>query len=329
MSNLRIRKSWELPERLATPESVFVDRRQVLKGLGLATAGGIGAAAGLHLGALRAWGATDLERTFKGLPALDAPRHPAFDLKLPLTPEHIAAQYNNFYEFSTAKDDVWKLADRMSTKPWQFEIAGLVDKPAVMDLDDLLKGIPLEERVYRFRCVEAWSMVVPWTGFPMHKLLARVGVRSGAKFVKLTTFLDPKVGIRQTGGSFFAQEPWPYTEGLTIEEAMNELTLLTVGSYGHVLPKQHGAPLRLITPWKYGYKSIKSVVKIEVTDKQPETFWNTIAPNEYGFFSNVNPNVPHPRWSQASERNIATRQRQPTLLYNGYEEQVGKLYKRA
>jgi sulfoxide reductase catalytic subunit YedY len=205
----------------------------------------------------------------------------------------------------------------------------LVHKPRSYDVDDLIKRMPLEERVYRFRCVEAWSMVVPWTGFPVKALLEEVQPMAGAKFVQMTTFLNPEVAPRQQESRFGFGEPWPYTEGLTIAEATNELTLFVVGIYGHLLPKQHGAPIRLIVPWKYGFKSIKSIVKIELTEKQPATFWNTLVPSEYGFESNVNPRVPHPRWSQAFERVIGTGARIPTQLYNGYAAQVAQLYPRA
>ncbi len=211
-----------------------------------------------------------------------------------------------------------------------MEVTGLVDKPRTFDVDDLLKRMPLEERVYRFRCVEAWSMVVPWVGFPLRELLKAVAPQSGAKYVTMTTFLRPEEARRQGLKSWFGPgEPWPYTEGLTIAEATHDLTLLTVGIYGQVLPKQFGAPIRLIVPWKYGFKNIKSIVRIELTDKQPETFWHTLVPHEYGFVSNVNPKVPHPRWSQAHERDIGTRTRKPTLPYNGYAEQVAHLYKEA
>jgi sulfoxide reductase catalytic subunit YedY len=203
----------------------------------------------------------------------------------------------------------------------------MVQKPKTYDVDDLLKRMPIEERVYRFRCVEAWSAVVPWTGFPIKALLDEVQPLGSAKFVKMTTFMNPEVAPRQTESRLLTGEPWPYTEGLTVAEATNELAMFVVGIYGHTLPKQHGAPIRLIVPWKYGFKNIKSIVKVELTDKQPETFWNTLVPSEYGFVSNVNPKVPHPRWSQAREKDINTGDRIPTLMYNGYEAQVAGLYK--
>jgi len=321
MVSIHRRASWSLPERMATPESTFVNRRQVLAAMGLGIAGT--ALAGVPT---RALAQSALEAQLKALPKLDGPRNGAYMIEQQPTPEIIAAQYNNFYEFSTGKEDVWMLTDKFQTRPWTIEMTGMAHKTQTVDMDELMKTMPLEERVYRFRCVEAWSMVVPWTGFPLKKLIERAQPMASAKYVKFSTFMRPEQAPRQ-GRGFFFKEPWPYTEGLTMAEATNELALVTVGSYGHTLPKQHGAPVRLILPWKYGFKSIKSIDRIEFTDKRPETFWNTIAPNEYGFFSNVNPRVPHPRWSQAFERDIGTRRRKPTLLYNGYEEQVAHLYK--
>jgi sulfoxide reductase catalytic subunit YedY len=198
----------------------------------------------------------------------------------------------------------------------------MVEKPMTLDVDDLVKQMPLEERLYRLRCVEAWAMVVPWIGFPMKALLEKVQPTADAKYVRMLTFLDQDMAPQQNN----ARLPWPYYEGLTLAEAMNDLTLLTVGIYGHILPPQHGAPIRLIVPWKYGFKSIKSIVSIELTDQKPRTFWNTLAPREYGFEANVNPNVPHPRWSQASERMIGTGERLPTVIYNGYGSSVAHLY---
>ena len=199
----------------------------------------------------------------------------------------------------------------------------LVDRPKVYDLDDLVRRMPLEERLYRFRCVEAWAMAVPWTGFPMKALINEVQPKSSARYVRMVTFQRPEQAPGQKSQPWY---PWPYFEALTMEEAMNELTLLGTGIYGHALPKQHGAPIRLVAPWKYGFKSIKSIVSIEFTDKQPPTFWNKLAPSEYDFWANVNPNVPHPRWSQATERLISTGERVPSQLYNGYGEYVAHLY---
>jgi len=252
-----------------------------------------------------------------------AARNPSFTLDRPMTDETVAGRFNNFYEFSLGKEAVWKLMDQFVTRPWEIEVAGLVEKAGVYDVDDLIRRMPLEERLYRFRCVEAWAMAVPWTGFPMRALVDYVRPRSSAEFVRLVTFLNPD---QAPGQKTYGGYPWPYFEGLTMAEATNELTLLVTGIYGHELPKQHGAPIRLIVPWKYGFKSIKSIVRIEFTDEQPGTFWNTLAPSEYDFWANVNPEVPHPRWSQAMETLIGTGERRPTLLYNGYGDYVAHLY---
>ena len=324
MANIHLKRGWELPERLVPPESVYFNRRNFIKSLGMATIG----AAGLVYGS-GAQGASvaDLKTNLSQLPPLTAPRNGAYKVEgRAMTKEILAATFNNFFEFSTGKK-VWPLVHTLETSPWTVEVTGLVEKPRTFDVDDLLKSMPLEERVYRLRCVEAWSIVVPWIGFPFSALLKKVKPLSSAKFVKMTTFMRPDQAPRQKPKfSFWSKEPWPYTEGLTMAEAMNELTLITMGIYGHILPKQHGAPIRLITPWKYGYKSIKSIVKIELTAEQPPTFWNTVVPHEYGFYSNVEPNVPHPRWSQARERVLGQRGRIPTLPYNGYASYVAQMY---
>jgi sulfoxide reductase catalytic subunit YedY len=245
------------------------------------------------------------------------------------TPEGEAANdfeditnYNNFYEFSTNKQAVAAKAKNFITRPWTVEVGGLAHQPKTFDLDEILKIAPLEDRVYRLRCVEAWSMVIPWLGFPLAKLIDRVQPMSEAKFVKFVTLLDPKKMPNQTGDVL----PWPYVEGLRIDEAMHPLTLLAAGLYGKMMPPQNGAPLRLVVPWKYGFKSIKSIVKIELTDKQPESTWGAYAPEEYGFYSNVNPNVSHPRWSQATERRIGEFGLRDTLMFNGYGDEVANLY---
>ena len=335
MANIILKKSWELPEREAMPESAYLNRRRFLADMGFAAgisagiSGGLSVAGSAGLLALtpREAFARSLQDSITGLKPLGAKRNPAFQVNHPLTPLEIAGKYNNFYEFSRAKDDVWETAEQLTSEPWSVEVTGLVKKPRKFDVSELIRRMPIEERVYRFRCVEAWSMVVPWVGFPMRALLAEVGPASGAKYVKLTTFMRPGEASRQGKPSWFgAGEPWPYTEGLTLAEAMNDLTLMTVGIYGNILPKQFGAPIRLIVPWKYGFKNIKSIVKIELVAQRPPTFWNTLSASEYGFVSNVNPKVPHPRWSQAFERDIGTRRRKPTLVYNGYGEQVAGLY---
>ena len=320
MTLLRIRKSWQLPESSVTPESVFWNRRRFLKAMGAATIGSAGLLYGKSLTA-----GSPMMDEIAALPRIEVERNAKYSTISQFTKESIAAKYNNFYEFSRDKDDVWEHAKAFKPRPWQIEVSGLVEKPRIYDIDDLIKRMPLEERVYRFRCVEAWAMVIPWIGFPVKALLDDVQPLSNAKFVKMTTFYDPEVAPRQNDG-LFSSEPWPYTEGLTIAEAVHELSMFAVGIYGHDLPKQHGAPIRLVVPWKYGFKNIKSIVKIELVENQPPTFWNTIAPNEYGFESNVNPKVPHPRWSQAIERVLGTGSRQRTLLFNGYADLVGHLY---
>jgi methionine sulfoxide reductase catalytic subunit len=293
-----------------TPAEVYFSRRALLAGA-LAT----GASALLPAAeAPQAQGAT-----------LSYTANPQYSVKeTPNKYEEIAG-YNNFYEFGTDKDDPSHNAHTLKTRPWTVTVSGEAEVKGTFDLDDLLKGLALEERVYRFRCVEAWSLVVPWVGFPLSSLLARFKPTSRAKYVEFTTLYDP----RQMPGQRVPVLTWPYVEGLRIDEAMHPLTLMVVGLYGRVLPNQDGAPLRLIVPWKYGFKGIKSIVKIGFTSVQPRTAWNVAAPNEYGFYANVNPQVDHPRWSQATERRIGApflAARRQTLPFNGYAEQVASLY---
>ncbi len=312
MVSIHRRPSWALAERLATPETAFVNRRTLLAGLG---AGAAALAAPSLIGAARA--ADD--------PTADlypATRNPAFTIERPLTPEEISSQYNNFYEFGSHKQ-IANAAQALETRPWDIEIAGLVDKPQKLAFDELIRKMPLEERLYRHRCVEAWSMTVPWTGFALSQLLALAEPQAEAKYLRLETFLDPKMASGQRQVWY----PWPYVEGLTLAEARNELAFMVTGAYGKPLAKQFGAPLRLALPWKYGFKSIKSIVKITVTAERPVSFWEEIAPGEYGFWANVNPQVPHPRWSQAKERVLHTGETVPTVIYNGYGEQVAGLYR--
>ena len=245
-----------------------------------------------------------------------------FRVDEPETPLEDITHYNNFYEFSTDKEGVAPAAANFDTKGWQVSVEGLVQKPKVFDLDDLLKISPPEERIYRMRCVEAWSMVIPWVGFSLSKLLDVVGPLSSAKYVAFETLLDPK---RMPGQRSNVLD-WPYVEGLRMDEAMHPLTILASGIYGHALPPQDGAPIRLVVPWKYGFKGIKSIVKIKLIADQPRTTWNIYAPNEYGFYANVNPQVDHPRWSQATEQRIGESGRRPTLMFNGYAEQVAHFY---
>jgi len=233
--------------------------------------------------------------------------------------------YNNFYEFGTSKSDPSKYAHKLTTKPWSVEVSGLVNKPGTYDLNDIVKDVSLEERIYAFRCVEGWSMVIPWIGFPLSKFLKKVEPLSKAKYVYFETLLRPE----EMFGQRYNILEWPYREGLTISEAMHPLTILSTGLYGNELPKQNGAPLRLVVPWKYGFKSIKSIVRISLTSRQPQTSWNMQNPSEYGFYSNVNPNVDHPRWSQATERVLGNglfTKRKKTLMFNGYADEVGSLY---
>jgi sulfoxide reductase catalytic subunit YedY len=317
-------RPWDLPERKATPESVVLSRRRWLRWAGLSTLGIAGAAG---LGWWRFHG-TDDEVFARGriewpganlYPAKSADQFKKVDR--PITDEAAAARYCNFYEFTPDKA-VWRRVDRFQPVPWKVEVVGLVARPRTFDIDDLIRAFPLEERVYRHRCVETWAMVIPWTGFPLADLLRAVKPLPAAKFVRFVSFDRPDEAPHQRGRSF----PWPYTEGLTLAEATNELAFLATGMYGHPLLKQHGAPVRLVVPWKYGFKSAKSLVRIELTETQPLTFWNTLQPHEYKFEANVEPDVPHPRWSQRREHMLGTGESFATMLYNGYGEWVASLY---
>lgn len=333
MPSIHIHRPWELPEHLATPEAVFLDRRAVLKALGFGTT----TLALPSLGCAGPWnggqesGGEAAEKSFAA-PALGeeyarlfpARRNDAYGYGgRPATPEQDASRYNNFYEFTTDKERVWKLAQGYPTDSWKVEVGGLVKQPRSLDLDDLLKRFPLEERLYRFRCVEAWAMQVPWTGYPLRSLIDWLEPLGEARWVRFVSFLDPQRLPGQKNATYY---PWPYYEALRLDEARNEMAFVAVGVFGHALPMQHGAPWRLAIPWKYGYKGPKSVVRIELTAQRPKTFWNDLQPAEYGFYSNVDPNRPHPRWSQATERDIGTGERRPTLVYNGYGEQVASMY---
>lgn len=237
-----------------------------------------------------------------------------------------ASTYNNFYEFSLKKDEPAKLAHTLKPNPWDVEILGEVENPMYISLDDIYKSYPLEERIYRFRCVEGWSMVVPWIGFSLAHILKKAKPTSKAKFVKFTTMYDPEMFPDQKRG-LFGNIPYPYVEGLRIDEAMNDLTFMSVGMYGKALPKQNGAPIRLVVPWKYGFKSIKSIISIELTEEEPLNTWKMINEREYGFYANVNPEVDHPRWSQAKERKLGSFFKSKTLMFNGYEKEVADMYK--
>lgn len=291
---------WILPEHSATSEHVYINRRQIIKGV-------------LAFGALGAVGM---------MPEIaHAERNPKYTLNRPLTPEKLATTYTNYYEFGSSKN-IWKKAQKLKINPWDIEITGLVQNPQTIAFDDLVKQVNIEERLYRLRCVEAWAMRVPWTGFQFSDLLKIVQPKSNAKYIVMETFERP----REAKGQLASWYPWPYIEGITMEEAKNELAFLVTGMYGKDLPKQNGAPLRLALPWKYGFKSIKGLVKFTFTDKRPISFWEQVNPNEYGFWANVNPKVDHPRWSQATERDLETGNRHETEIYNGYGKWVAGMY---
>jgi methionine sulfoxide reductase catalytic subunit len=303
----------DLRDSDVTPEGVYLRRRDFLR---LGAAGAIGAAASaLPLPAL----AGDGDPTGQVLPV--ARKVDMAGGEKP-TPWKVVTTYNNFYEFGTDKSDPADAAGTLRTRPWTLAVEGEVKKPLTLAIEDVLKMAPLEERIYRLRCVEAWSMVVPWVGFPLSELLKRVEPTSRAKYVVFQTLLDPA----QMPGQRRPVLQWPYTEGLRIDEAMNPLTLLTVGLYGRVLPNQNGAPLRLVIPWKYGFKGAKSIVRVRLVEQQPRTTWAVMAPSEYGFYGNVNPEVDHPRWSQAKERRLGEFFRRDTLPFNGYGAEVASLY---
>ncbi|MFO0553674.1 MAG: protein-methionine-sulfoxide reductase catalytic subunit MsrP [Polyangiaceae bacterium] len=297
-------------------------RRNFMRNMALAGAGAAVFGGALYLLTKRRGGMP--APSLSALPALSAsgPASPEFMTTEAMTPAEHVTSYNNFYEFGLDKRDPAENAGTLVTRPWTVDVGGAVGKPRTFDIDELTKKFPLEERVYRMRCVEAWSMVIPWLGFPLGKLLAEVEPTSNAKYVAFTTLFDPKTMPGQRSDVL----PWPYVEGLRIDEAMHPLTLLAVGLYGHALPNQNGAPLRLVVPWKYGFKGIKSIVRIDLVESQPRTTWNEVLPREYGFFANVNPDVSHPRWSQADERRIGEVSRRRTLPFNGYAEQVASLY---
>jgi sulfoxide reductase catalytic subunit YedY len=301
-----------------TDERLYLNRRRFIAG-----AVALGLAGGATTDAVLAE-IVEAAKTPAGAP-LKATRNAAFSLTEPQTKFDDATTYNNFYEFGVNKDDPARLGGSLKTRPWTVKVEGLVQKPKTYDIEELLK-FPLEERVYSLRCVEAWSMVIPWIGFPLSALLKQVEPTGAAKFVEFITLNDPQQFPGQKGGIFGGSLDWPYVEGLRLDEAMHPLTLMTVGMYGQVLPNQNGAPFRVVVPWKYGFKSGKSIVRIRVTADQPKTSWEKAAPQEYGFYSNVNPEVSHPRWSQATERRIGEFRRRKTLMFNGYGDQVGSLY---
>lgn len=334
---IKIKRGWELPESAATSETHFHDRRRLLK---FAAAGPILLAApALAAGcdeappeqAVRSAPAAQLAQA-AGSDAADAldpsaklypvGKNMRYRLDREITDEKDATTYNNYYEFGSSKN-IWKKAQALPLRPWTVKIAGMVEKPFEIGIDDLLAKMPLEERLYRLRCVEAWAMAVPWSGFPLKALVDLARPLGSAKYLKMVTFQDPEVA----GGQKASWYPWPYVEGLTIAEATNELAFIATGLYGKPIPKQNGAPLRLAVPWKYGFKSVKGIVLFEFTDQRPRTFWEEIAASEYGFWANVNPEVAHPRWSQRTERVLGGDFRIETQLFNGYGEFVADLYK--
>ena len=317
--SIRIPPGWALPDSAATPEAVFRDRRRLVKAMGL---GGLiaGAAPVVAL-----TGCDEAPNSYEPDPSASlypVKRNPRYTVARDITPELDVNTYNNFYEFGETKG-IARAAQALPLRPWQVRFDGLVDKPFTIAIDDLLKKMPLEERVYRHRCVEAWSMAVPWSGFPMKALLDLAKPLGAAKYVAMQTFSNSPVAPGQKQPWY----PWPYTEGLTMAEAANELAFIATGLYGKPIHKQNGAPLRLAVPWKYGFKSIKSIVRVSFVERRPKTFWETLQSSEYGFWANVNPAVPHPRWSQATERVLGKGTRVPTKLFNGYADYVAGLYK--
>ncbi len=293
-----------------TPKHVYLSRRDFIK------------AAGVVAGSMALAACAPEAAELTDAPAVNAGSARTDELGNPLNSYEEITNYNNYYEFSTNKEAVAPLATNFSPAPWTVEVGGLVNKPKTFGVEDLLSLFTQEERIYRLRCVEAWSMVIPWMGFPLASLLKMVEPSSDAKYVRFETVYRPEE-MKGQGSPFY---PWPYQEGLRVDEAMNDLAILATGLYGKAMPSQNGAPIRLVVPWKYGFKSIKSIVKIELTAERPNTLWNTVATNEYGFYANVNPTVDHPRWSQASERRIGELSRKASLPFNGYGEQVASLY---
>ncbi|HZH28210.1 MAG TPA: protein-methionine-sulfoxide reductase catalytic subunit MsrP [Azospirillaceae bacterium] len=331
---VRRKRGWERPESEATPESVYRGRRAILRGLaagglvgGLAGGGLVGGARPAH--AVFGWGRNEQAAPATPDPTADlypAKRNASYALDRPVTDESQATTYNNFYEFGSHKQ-IWRTAQRMEVRPWTVTIDGMVENPITLDFDQLVRRMPLEERLYRFRCVEAWAMAVPWSGFPLASLVELARPLSSATYLEMATFGSDRIPPSVATGLRQNWYPWPYVEGLSLDEATNELAFIATGLYGKPIPDQNGAPLRLVVPWKYGFKSVKSIVRFTFTDKRPATFWERIQASEYGFWANVNPDVPHPRWSQAQERMLGTGEMRPTQIFNGYGEFVANLYK--
>jgi methionine sulfoxide reductase catalytic subunit len=303
---------WELPERQTTSESAYLNRRTLVKAMGL------GAISGAIAVGIPGLALAEDDPSAKLYPVK---KNDAFGSPNPVTAEKLSTTYNNFYEFADDKN-IWRAAQKLPVRPWTIKVFGMVEKPFEIDIDSLLARMPLEERIYRHRCVETWSMVVPWSGFAMKSLVEFCKPASGAKYVVMQTLNKPAVMPGQKDFLY----PWPYTEGLAMDEAMHDLCFVATGLYGKPIAKQNGAPIRLVSPWKYGFKNVKSIVSIEFSDKRPVSFWEKLNADEYGFWANVNPQVPHPRWSQATEKPLGSSERVPTQLYNGYAEFVSGLY---
>jgi methionine sulfoxide reductase catalytic subunit len=323
MMPIQRKRGWELPESAATSEDVWLNRRRILQALGVGGAI-LAAPLALRMGMSDRAPLAQESTTVPNDPSArlyPVARNARYALDRPLTSESDVTSYNNFYEFGSHKS-IAGGAQALRIRPWQTVIDGLVEKPITVDIDDLLRRMPLEERLYRHRCVEAWSMAVPWSGFPLKALVDFARPLGSAKYLQMTTFQDPEMAPGQRQSWY----PWPYVEGLTIAEATNELAFIATGLHGKPIARQNGAPLRLAVPWKYGFKSLKSIVRFSFIETRPRTFWEIIQPSEYGFWANVNPKVPHPRWSQASERVLGTAERVPTQLFNGYAEFVAHLY---
>ena len=325
MANIIIRPEWRLQDKEATPQKVYLSRKSFLKKTSASLATGALLACGEKFSQTEKRPGPTKQYNAKFAKGSWPPQKNKKFRSVPgsqISSELLASAYNNYYEFTQKKERVWVLAANFKTQPWSITVGGLTHKARRYDLEDIVRSFPLEERVYRFRCVEAWSMIVPWVGIPLAKVIEFFKPLPSARYVRFVGWKRPEQAPGQRYGSY----NWPYYEALRMDEAKNELALFTVGMYGHALTKQNGAPARLIVPWKYGYKSMKGITRIEFLAKRPSTFWNDAAPSEYGFYSNVNPKVPHPRWSQAREQLLGEESKVPTLAYNGYGKFVADMY---
>ncbi len=312
--NIQIVNSWKIPDQEVTPENIYCDRRKFLKGLGK-----------VGLLGLSSMLLPPLTRVSSAIAqSSNTPKHPQALTKVEgVTSKKLVTRYNNFYEFSTNKSVIWKQAQALKTSPWEIRIEGLVKNHQVLDFYQLIKYLPQEERTYRLRCVEGWSVVIPWKGFPLKLLINLIEPLSTARYIKFKTFLQPNIALGQKQRFW---EPWPYSEGLSLKEAMHNLSFVATEMYGKPLPNQNGAPIRLVIPWKYGFKSIKSITSIEFTRDEPQTFWQTVSPLEYDFWANVDPSTPYARWDQKMELDLGKNKKIPTLKFNGYADEVSNLY---